>query len=362
MKIIQLIYNLSSGGAERFVVDLCNRLARNPEDEVVLVMTDAIDNPKRRHYLGDLSPNVRWICLGCKSGLSVNSFRKVYLTIKREKPDIVHSHCQVLLLLFPALLIKKPKYFHTLHTLAQKCLIINWLKSVYGFLYKRKVFPITISETCKQSFVSLYGNNNVINIVNGREPVGHSELKDSVKQEIELLKANKTTPVFIHVARYGSPKNQPRLFRVFERLYREGIDFLLLCIGNGYKQEIVSHFSDGNKVILLGEKKNVGDYLLASDFFILSSDYEGLPLSLLEAMSVGVVPISTPAGGVIDVIRNGINGYMSERIDDDSLYQTVKVALSHRGEIGKEKIIHEYNDNYSMEKCAKEYYKIYLEK
>lgn len=359
MKIIQLIYNLSSGGAERFVVDLCNRLARNPDDEVVLVMTDAIDNPKRRHYLGDLSPNVRWICLGCKSGLSVNSFRKVYLTIKREKPDIVHSHGQVLLLLFPALLIKKPKYFHTLHNLAQKCLIINWLKSVYGFLYKRKVFPITISETCQQSFVSLYGNNNVINIVNGREPIGHSDLYDSVKQEIELLKANKTTPVFIHVARYSSQKNQPRLFRVFEKLDSEGVDFLLLCIGSGYKQENVPHLSDGNKIKLLGEKKNVGDYLLASDFFILSSDYEGLPLSLLEAMSVGVVPISTPAGGVVDVIRNGINGYMSERIDDESLYQTVKFALSHKGEISKEKIIQEYNDNYSMEKCAKEYYKLY---
>lgn len=362
MKIIQLIYNLGSGGAERFVVDLCNRLARNPDDEVVLVMTDAIDNPKRRHYLGDLSPNVRWICLGCKSGLSVNSFRKVFLTIKREKPDIVHAHCQVLLLLFPTLFLKKPKYFHTLHTLAQKSLKINKLKCIYSFLYKRKVFPITISQTCRQSFVSLYGNENVAIIVNGREQIGHTELYDSVKQEIDLLKANEMTPVFVHVARFSSPKNQPRLFRVFERLDRDGIDFLLICIGSGYHQENVPHLSDADKVKLLGEKKNVGDYLLASDFFILSSDYEGLPLSLLEAMSVGVVPISTPAGGVVDVIRNGINGYMSERIDGESLYQTVKFALSHKGEISKEKIIQEYNDNYSMEKCAKEYYKLYKQK
>ena len=54
MKILQLSYALSSGGAERFVVDLSNRLAENPQNEVVLLTNDDDRNHKNENYLGDV--------------------------------------------------------------------------------------------------------------------------------------------------------------------------------------------------------------------------------------------------------------------------------------------------------------------
>ena len=54
MKILQIAYSLSSGGGERFVVDLCNRLAENTKNKVTLLITNDARIPKNAHYLGEL--------------------------------------------------------------------------------------------------------------------------------------------------------------------------------------------------------------------------------------------------------------------------------------------------------------------
>ncbi len=358
IKILQLSFTLSSGGAERFVVDLCNHFAENTDNEIVLVITNEA-NERNTHYLQELSSKVRFLSLGCKSGLSLKSFWRVFQIIKKEKPDVVHAHCQLLLLLFPALFFPKIKFFHTLHSLAEVCLRSPKLKGLYRYLYKNKVQAITISDECRQSFEALYHLDNSIRINNGRSPIATTAEKDAIRADVEKLKKDNHTPVFIHVARRNPLKNQKRLFSTFERLQQEGYDFLLLCIGSGYEQEYAPKYKDNAQIKILGEKKNVGDYLAASDFFVLSSDFEGLPISLLEAMSMGVVPISTPAGGVKDVIRDGENGFMCSHIDDEEFYKTVKDVFAGSNTIDKDAIIKEYNEKYSMRSCAERYNILY---
>ena len=360
MKILQLSFTLSSGGAERFVVDLCNHFAENTDNEIVLVITNEA-NERNTHYLQELSSKVRFLSLGCKSGFTMKSFWRVFQIIRKEKPDVVHAHCQLLLLLLPALFFPKIKFFHTLHSLAEVCLRSPKLKGLYHYLYKNKVQAITITDECQQSFEALYHLDNAIRINNGRSPIATTSEKESIKETVEQLKKDNHTPVFIHVARRNPLKNQKRLFSTFERLQLEGDDFLLLCIGSGYEQEYAPKYKDNAQIKILGEKKNVGDYLAASDFFVLSSDFEGLPISLLEAMSMGVVPISTPAGGVKDVIRDGENGFMSSHIDDEEFYKTVKGVFDGSKTIDRDAIIKEYNEKYSMRSCAERYNNLYQE-
>lgn len=82
---------------------------------------------------------------------------------------------------------------------------------------------------------------------------------------------------------------------------------------------------------------------------------EGLPISLLEAMSMGVVPVSTPAGGVCDVIRNCENGYISFSHSSEDYYKTIKDAIANVGGVTSKQIIEEYKEKYSMIACAKAY-------
>lgn len=359
MKIIQLSYSLAAGGAERFIVDLCNTLSEQSNDEIILAITNDDKNTKFTHYIKDISPNVKFFSLGCKSGYTIKSFWRIFQLIRKEKPDIVHAHCSVLLIYLPSLFFHKIKFYHTLHSLAHVCIINKKLKWLYRFFYKSRIQAVTISTSCYQSFVDLYHLSNVIKINNGRIPIQQTDDKENVKKEIEAFKKKKETPVFIHVARCNPLKNQQRLFTIFEKLQQDHFDFLLLCIGRGYEKNYSPKYIDNKQIKILGEKKNVGDYLAVSDYFILSSNYEGLPLSLLEAMSMGVIPISTPAGGVKDVIIDGENGYLCDEISDDSLYKKVKQILTHKETINRNSIIKNYHDNYSMDICANKYHLLY---
>lgn len=352
MKIIQLTYSLSSGGAERFVVDLCNRLALNPENEVVLVMVLDDDNPSWTHYCSELSPMVRFVSLHCHKGVSIKSIWRVLRTVIREKADIVHAHCNLTMLYLPVLLVRKSKYVHTIHNLAEYCLGSCLLKPINRWLYRRRVKPVTISNKCDGSFVDLYGLKTSACITNGREPLIPN------RSFVPDVKTDSSCPVFIHVARCAPQKNQPRLFKAFDHLFADGVKFELICIGRGY-DSYAEHYRDHPQIHIVGERNNVEDYMNMADYFVLSSDVEGLPLTLLEAMSMGITPISTPAGGVVDVIKGGVNGYMTNGFGDEEFYRKLKTVIETNGVLPREIIRRDYMDNYSMQACAAKYYALY---
>jgi len=114
-------------------------------------------------------------------------------------------------------------------------------------------------------------------------------------------------------------------------------------------------------VHFMGKANNVGDYLLNSDAFLMPSLYEGLPISLLEAMSVGVVPVCTPVGGLLDMIKPGI-GFLSKDLSTEAYLAAVKAFL-HLNETDlqalKSNIKNVFEKDFSMESCAKKYDALY---
>lgn len=358
MRILQLTFNLSQGGAERFVIDTCNELVKNKMNEVYLLTINAI-TPTRRHYIDTLSTDVKHRDIGAKKGLSIKSIMGVYKTIKMIKPDIVHIHCSPILIYLPAIFYRKAKYVHTIHNLANKAISFQWLRTFQGWLFRKNIQPITISNICQQSYIDFYKQDNAICITNGRAKLETTNKLASVKEEIETYKQEKNLPVFIHVSRFAEQKNQKLLFETFTTLHNEGKKFLLLVIGVGFESSPYMHLNETDYVKILGIKQNVGDYLACADYFVLSSLYEGLPLSLLEAMSMGCIPISTPAGGVLDVIRDGENGLVSKSFTEDDFYTTVSKVFKEEFIIDKGKIIADYRNNYTMEVCVNKYYDVY---
>jgi len=360
MKILQINYGLGRGGAETLLVELSNQLASDPSNEVVFL--SCFDKSIDKFFkVKDLSKGIRWISAGSKTGLSLKSLFGVFSTIMRERPDIVHLHAGILLLFLPALIYRKPRYIHTLHSSAERCLSGKIVKAIGTLLYsKGLVQPITISEDSHKSYVKHLGLHNDICIPNGISPIKQTVKFGEAQQELLSLgiSPHSDVPLFIHVARHHPVKNHERLFGCFVRLQEENIPFQLVVIGDMY-EEYEPTYKNNKNIHLLGPKDNVADYLLQADFFVLTSNMEGLPITLLEAMSAGVIPICTPTGGMNSVIINGVNGYKSEKIDDDSYYQTLKIALAEKGKIKKECVINDYLQKYSIEKCASKYIQTY---
>lgn len=117
----------------------------------------------------------------------------------------------------------------------------------------------------------------------------NKKTRDKVRKELQI---NENTLVLVHTGRFTKQKNHTYLIDVAISLNKRYSDFILLLIGDGpLKKEICekieyNHLND--KVLCLGYKKNISDYLACADIFLLPSLYEGLPLSVVEAQCNGL--------------------------------------------------------------------------
>jgi glycosyltransferase involved in cell wall biosynthesis len=359
MKILQINYTASSGGIERLVIDLSNGLI--DKGDITLCLTDDDRKESNSYYLSDIVSNVKYINLKTKPGLNPTTFFKIFSTIIKLKPDIVHFHTNAILAFLPSLIYQKPKYIHTIHNMPDKTTNKPYLKYIYKWFYKHKIQAVTISNLCQKSFIKYYGFDNAACIENGRSTLQITTENGIRKKEIIDLKGHDDDLVFIHVARCAEQKNQKLLIKTFNRLLKEGRHLILLILGDGFdhpkNQSLITDAQPG--IHFLGSKTNVGDYLVHSDYFVLSSLWEGLPISLLEAISVGIVPISTPVGGVPDVINSAEIGFLSKSCEESDFYDVIIKAIENHGNICSQNLKNYFNKRFSMEECVNNYFSLF---
>ena len=116
------------------------------------------------------------------------------------------------------------------------------------------------------------------------------------------------------------------------------------------------------RISFWGQQDNVSDYLFCSDAFCLSSFYEGLPISLLEAISTGCVPICTPVGGIPDIIQDGKTGYLSKTVELHDYIDAILNYLNNPNLIQRNSLIKYFKENFSIEKTVDNYLQVYESK
>lgn len=362
MKILQLTFSLTSGGGEKFAVDLANYLSGDHEVYFCVIISEKL---KIHSFFKDqLNPDVKYINLDSLKGINLKLLFTIYKLIKKIKPDVVHFHLNTILYLYiPAVLFRKRiNFIHTLHSITSKTIGFKWQKKINKFFYKNNLIkPVVISQNNLDSFIEFYKNDNVILIENGVAIPSKSADFENVKNEISDLKRKGSDKVLIHIGGYLEAKNQHLLVDVVNRLIDEGRNLILIIIGKYFDtdeaNELVKNSRDG--IYYLGTKTNVPDYLFNSDIFVLSSLWEGLPISLLEALSCGTIPVCTPAGGISGVILNDSIGYVSEDFSAENYYQTISKSLNNIESFDRTKLVKHFRDNYSITTCAKKYERIY---
>ena len=109
--------------------------------------------------------------------------------------------------------------------------------------------------------------------------------------------------------------------------------FNLQFLGDGTEtlgriQSLVSESGLTKKVGFVGFTKDVVGYLQRADVCVLISHSEGLPLSILEAMSLGLPILASNVGGISKQVTNGYNGYLVERNDVENLTQKIKLLMN----------------------------------
>lgn len=304
MKVIQIMPEFGLAGAETMCENLSYELMRQGDDVMIISLYEYHSAITERLE----KKGIKVFYLDKKPGLDFSMIVKMIKIFKSEKPDVIHTHRYVMQYAIPAAIIAGVKHrVHTVHNIAQKE-NTNVARKVNNLFYKfAHVIPVALSKEVQKTIVEEYhiDSKNIPVILNGIDLS-----KCIVKTNYEV---NDYFNI-LHIGRFSEQKNHIGLIEAFSIFVKKHPNAILSLIGDGEKkeeiQQLVIEKGISDKVKFLGIKSNVYSYLNKADVFILPSIYEGVPMTLIEAMGTGLPIIATAVGGVPDMLRNDEEGLL----------------------------------------------------
>ncbi len=319
MRIIFTLASLGSGGAERVVSLLANKMAEQGHQvEIICLKFNDV------YYQLHTEVKITLAMQQTKNRLTEVFWLRKY--IKKEKPDVVIAFTEgVYCFTIAALLGTKipviaserldPSAMTWKRNLLKHVLLpyADWLvvqtKSI------KKYFPESIQKKTSIIF----------------NPVKDEALASSIENG-KLKIENSKRPRIISVARLFPQKNQEMMIRAFAKIADEFPDWQLVIFGEGpLRAELeatVSCFKLQKRVLLPGRTEHVIEELRKSKIFCLSSDYEGMSNSMIEAICVGLPIVTTKVSGTDELVQDGVNGYVVEIGDTDAMASALRKLMS----------------------------------
>lgn len=354
MKILQVIPYFCFGGAETMCENLTYQLLkRGHQVTVASLFTEHTPISRRMEEAG-----VRIVYLDKHMGQDISMIPKLTRLMREQKPDVVHTHLNVIKYAVPAArLAGVPRCVHTVHNVADKEAEGRISGTISRLFFRRGwSVPVALSPLVRDTIVDYYGltPEKVPTIYNG------VDLSRCVPKESYALGE---PAKLIHVGRFNEQKNHRGLLEAFHILQRKipGVELWLLGDGELLEQTKSQAKALGiwEKVRFLGSQKNVYPYLNQGDLFLLPSHYEGMPMTVLEAMGTGLPIVASRVGGLPDMVQSGESGLLTT-CDPEAVASACEKLLGSealRQRLGSR--ARQESLRFSAETMAGEYEKIY---
>jgi len=347
--ILHLIESLEFGGAEKVVVHLANKLSKHYTISVCIT--------KRRGELEKLlNKSIKVYYLNTGEGNSFELPNKLKSLIIDNNIDIVQCHNWGLYLeaTLATKLSRRAKLINTVHghytqypdgiASTIKIYLRHILERIASF-YTYKI--ITVSDSIQDYIINdiHISKNKLLTIHNG---ITALELDNSIE------KNRSPTMKLITVGRLAKIKNHKLLLEALKISITHGALVTLTIIGDGPEKssliETTESLGLSEHVSFLGFRTDISPLLQSHDVFVLSSDYEGVSIAILEAMSIGLPVIATDVGGNSEVVVDSSTGYIVVKGDAQMLASAIdklanspelKETFGNQGKINFEKFFEE---------------------
>jgi len=335
INVMHIILDLGPGGAERVVLNYLKWHTRSTFRPHVCILKKINSN----EYQELKALNVHIVTLNKKKGLDIKSLINLAQIIRKLNIDILHLHN------FSAVLYGTLASFYT-----KNCLIFSSdhnvmlsyqslpskiksrLKGILGIFHER---IIAVSDMVLRSQIKFhpYLSHKYIRIYNGIDKIGFSDRRsqDALKKELNLQSDN---IVITKIASMYPQKGHEIFFKAAKILINLIPSIRLLVVGDGPRrkeiEKMVNKMNLTKHVILTGIRKDINTILSITDVFTLSSHWEGLPITILEAMSAGIPVVATDVGGNCEAILHGKNGYLVRPGDYNSIAVSIIRLLKNK--------------------------------
>lgn len=319
MRITFLLASLGSGGAERVVSLLVNKMVeRGHQVEVICLKFNDV------YYQTDSRVKVTLAMQQTKNRLTELFWLRKY--IKKQNPDVVIPftegvYCFTILSLLgtgiPIIASERldPAAMSKTRKILKRLLLpyADWL--VVQTQSIKEYFPESIQK--KTSIIY--------------NPVVTDVFREIDNGQLTIENEGKLNRI-ISVGRLYPQKNQEMMIRAFAKVADEFPDWQLVIYGEGPLRAelefLVSSFKLQDRVLLPGRTEYVIEELRKSKIFCMSSDYEGMSNAMIEAICVGLPIISTKVSGTEELIRDGENGFIVDIGDEERFTNCITQLIS----------------------------------
>ncbi|RDH83772.1 MAG: hypothetical protein DIZ80_06440 [endosymbiont of Galathealinum brachiosum] len=310
--ILHVIQSLEFGGAEKVVVQLSNKLSI--KNRVSICVTK-----NKGELCEQLNENIKLFSLNMGEGNNPILVTKLKQLILDNDIDIIHCHDWGVYIesVLAAKLSKRANVILTVHgpyteySSGIKSKLKIYLRHIVERFISRYVFKIvTVSNSIKKYII------NDINIKENKMCVIHNGVEGyEYHQDDTLVKCRK----YITVGRIALVKNHILMLDAFKLLADKYSDVSLTIVGDGPEFKSIQKYADNigvtSVVVFTGFRNDIEYLLKQHDVFLLSSNYEGISIAGLEAMSLGMPIISTDVGGMSEMIKHNETGLLVNNND-----------------------------------------------
>src|SRR5450631_1667900 len=311
LRVLGVVPDIDRGGGAQMAISLLCALDKNRFEVAAVSFYDSADIGRREKLRAS---GVAMHFLGKRPGMDPRIWGAVRRIVRNFRPDIVHTHLQVMRYVLPSLALNRvPNVIHTVHRMADRDrgTLDRW---VHALAFRMDVRPVAVSQAVQESVGRLYGIRDCPLILNG---VRLDTFRDPRVSRATWRKQHglcEKELVYVCVARLESIKNHALILEAFARGPSQTLRSRLLLVGDGELESDLRRqctaLGIDNRVLFLGQRDDIPDILGAADIFVLGSFSEANPLSVIEAFAAGLPVISTGVGGIPELVREGIHGLL----------------------------------------------------
>lgn len=324
MHIACMISSLIKGGSERVMCNLADYFVQQGHQVTLVTQYRREDeyplNPKVKRILSQITPEEMG---SSRISNFIRRFQKLRNIWKTEKPDAI--------LVF----IGKNNFMALLTAWGLHIPVVvsvradpnqeypnGWMRFMARHLFKKAVGVVLQTRECMKFFPKAVQRKSVIL----HNPVNEVFFENPYQGDREHT--------IVTVGRIDENKNQALLLRAFAQIAENYPDYRIILYGRGDQEEnlkqLARNLGLADQITFAGNASDVADQIKKAGVFVLTSNTEGMPNALLEAMVLGLPVIATdcPCGGPRDLIDHGRNGLLTPVRDVNKMKENLQFVLN----------------------------------
>jgi L-malate glycosyltransferase len=306
MKIAHVVDSLEIGGAETLVSQMCRAQREQGHDPSLYAVAK----------LGALGEQMRSEGFAVHANVGrhlLDTTRSFHRIFKESRPDVVHFHnpTPTIYGAMAARMTGVPSIVSTRHSLvAPPRKRVEELKYAIAARFCDWVVGICGATVTNLKAIHRVPARKIVRVYNGAAPLTRAPKEDWPQKSGFTL---------VYVGRMEPVKNHALLLRAFQAAHSSLPGLRLWMVGDGSEraatERLAAELGIAEQVTFWGQQIDVAPFFSAADAFIMSSRSEGLPVSLLQAFSLGVPAIVTDVGGMAEAIKLAQAGFTVSATD-----------------------------------------------